>query len=89
MNLFQICFEWEESIGSSGGYSVGDLVLLGEVGVSSVLSKLPGEEGVADFSSLSGTSVSSPSAEELGGGLLSLGFSGGSFSVRGRVPTKS
>ena len=63
------------------------LVLMGEVGVSSVLSELPGEEGVID-SSLSRASVSSPSTEELGGGPLFSGFSGGSFSVRGRVPTK-
>ena len=63
------------------------LAPMGDVGVSSVLSKLPGEEGMID-SSLSWASVSSPSTEELGGGSLSLGFSGGSFSVRGRVPTK-
>ena len=70
-----------ESIGSFGGYSVGVPVLLGEVGVSSVLSKLSGEEGFVVSSSLSGTSASSPSAEELGGGFLPSGFSGGSFSV--------
>ena len=64
------------------------LVLMGEVGVASVLSELPGAEGVVESSSLSWASVSSPSAEELGGGSLSLGFSGGFFSVRGRVPTK-
>ena len=77
-----------ESFVSFGGYSVDVLVLMGEVGVSSVLSEFPGEEEVVDSSSLSWTSVSSPSAEELGGGSLSSGFSGGSFSVRGRVPTK-
>ena len=60
---------------------------MGDVGVSSVLSELPGEEEVVD-SSMSWASVSSPSTEELGGGSLSLGFSGGSFSVRGRVPTE-
>ena len=66
------------------------LVPMGEVGVSSVLSELPGEEGVMGSSSLSlsWASVSSPSTEELGGGSLSLGFSGGSFSVRGWVPTE-
>ena len=58
------------------------LVPMGKVGVSSVLSELPGEEGVID-SSLSWASVSSPSTEELGGGSLSSGSSGGSFSVRG------
>ena len=63
------------------------LVPMGEVGISSVLSELPGEEGVV-VSSLSWASVSSPSTEELGGGSLSSGFSGGSFSVRGRVLTK-
>ena len=70
-----------------GEYSVDILVPIGEVGVSSVLSELPDEEGVID-SSLSWASVSSPSTEELGGGSLSSGFSGGSFSVRGRVPTE-
>ena len=63
------------------------LVPIGEVGVSSVLSELPGEEGVIN-SSWSWISVSSPSIKELGGGSLSSGFSGGSFSVRGRVPTE-
>ena len=71
-----------------GGYSVDILVFMGEVRVSSVLSELPGEEGVVDSSFTSWASVSSPSAEELGGGSLSSGFSGWSFSVRGRVPTK-
>ena len=54
------------------------LVPMGEVGVSSVLSELPGEEGVID-SSLSLAPMSSASTEELGGGSLSLGFFGGSF----------
>ena len=61
--------------------------ILGKVGVSSVLSELSGEEGIIE-SSLSWAPVSSPSTEELGGGSLSLGFSRGSFSVRGRVPTE-
>ena len=56
------------------------LVLMGEVGVSSVLSELPGEEGVI-HSSLSWASASSPSSEELGGGSLSSGFSGGFFQL--------
>ena len=63
------------------------LVSMGYVGISSVLSELPGEEGVID-SSLLWASISSPSTAELGGGSLSSGFSGGSFSVRGRVPTE-
>ena len=44
------------------------LVPMGYVGVSSVLSELPGEEEVID-SSLSWASVSSPSTEELAVGL--------------------
>ena len=60
---------------------------MGYVVGSSALSELPGEEEIID-SSWSLVSVSSPSTEELGGGSLSLGFSGGSFSVRGRVPTE-
>ena len=64
------------------------LVLMEEVGVAFVLSELPGEEGIVDSSFSSWASMSSPSAEELGGGSLSSGFSGGSFSVRGRIPTK-
>ena len=63
------------------------LVPIGKVRDSSVLSELPGEEGVID-SSWSWVSVSNPSTEELEGGSLSSGFSGGSFSVRGRVPTE-
>ena len=63
------------------------LVPIGKVGVSSALSELPGEEGVID-SSWSWASVSSPSTEGLGHGSLYSGFSGGSFSVRGRVPTE-
>ena len=39
--------------------------------------------------SLVETPESSPLTEELGGGFLSVGFSGGSFSARGRVPTES
>ena len=61
-----------------GEYSADILVLMGDIGVSSVLSELPGEEGVIK-SSLSWASVSSPSTEELGGGSLSSDFSGGSF----------
>ena len=62
------------------------LVPKGKVGVSSVLSELPDEEGIID-STAPWASVSSPPTEELGGGSLSSGFSGGPFSVRGRVPT--
>ena len=61
------------------------LVPIGKVGVSSVLSELPGEEGVID-SSWSWASVSSPSTEELGGGSLSSGFSEGSFFCQRKGP---
>ena len=62
--------------GVSGGGVLGEP----GVGVSSILSEL---SGVEEFES----SISSPSVEEQGGGLVFLELPWGSFPVRGRVPT--
>ena len=66
---------------------MGILVPIGKVRVSSVLSELPGEEGVLDHLG-HGSLYQVLLLKNWGGGSLSSGFSGGSFSVRGRVPTE-
>ena len=70
--------------------------LCGNGGVFTTCFNFLDDRVVANFLSLSGLSVlssekpeASPSTEGFGGGFLSSGLSGGSLSVRGRVPTKS
>ena len=81
---------------SCGGYSEGESSLCGNGELPTSCSKFSDEQVVANFLSLVRSTVlssekpeASPPTEELGGGSLSLGLSGGSLSVRGRVPTKS